>query len=210
MTADARLASDSDAVMDDASAQVTRSYAEAIINAADKDGQVDAVLDDLEAIRADVLVANPRFAALLGSSAVPAEQKDRILSDAFGGRVHETALRFLRVLNRHGRLGLLGPIIVQSRAAWDRRQNRIAVSVRSAVPLDEGQQEGLRARLAGLTGGTPVLRLEVDPALIGGLVVQVGDDRYDASVRSRLQQLRGRIIASGTADATGRRGLVEA
>ncbi len=208
MTADAAQAPES--VMDDASAQITRSYAEAILNAAVKDGQVDAVLDDLEAIRADVLRPNPRFAALLGSSAVPAEQKERILSDTFKGRAHDIALRFLSVLNRHGRLGLLDPIIVESRAAWDRRQNRIAVSVRSAVPLDAGQLEALRARLATLTGGTPVLRLEIDPALIGGLVVQVGDDLYDASVRSRLQQIRSRIIASGTAAATGRRGLVEA
>ena len=197
-------------VLDDDLPEVTRSYAEALVNAAETAGQPDAILDDLDTIRADVLLANPRFAAILGSSSVTAEQKDRILTDAFEGRAHETVVRFLRVLNRHGRLDRLGAIIAQARATWDRRQNRIPVAVRSAVPLDEGQQHALRERLAGLTGGTPVLKLEVDPSLLGGLVVQVGDDLYDASVRSRLQQLRGRIIASGNADSPIRRNLVEA
>lgn len=199
-----------DSVMADADPKVARSYAEALINAAESGGQVDAVLEDLEAIRADVLDANPKFAALLGASSIPAEQKERILTDAFEGRAHETVVRFLRVLNRHGRLDSLASIIVQARMIRDRRQNRRPVTVRSAVPLDEGQQAALRDRLAGLTGGTPVLRLEVDPTLIGGLVVQVGDDLYDASVRSRLQQVRGRIIASGSADTPALRALVEA
>ena len=57
--------------MDDDRPEVARSYAEALVNAAENAGQADAVLDDLDAIRADVLLANPRFAAILGSPSVP-------------------------------------------------------------------------------------------------------------------------------------------
>ena len=109
------------------------------------------------------------------------------------GRTLEPVIRFLRVLNRHGRLGILPSVIRQARATLDRRMNRKAVTVRSAVPLDEAQQAALRDRLATMIHATPVVALEVDPSLIGGLVVQVGDAVYDASVRNRLERLRGRL-----------------
>jgi len=111
-----------------------------------------------------------------------------------------TVVRFLRVLNRHGRLGLLATVTRQARATLDRRNNRKPVTVRSAVSLDEGQQSALRDRLASMLQATPVITLEVDPSLIGGLVVQVGDEVYDASVRNRLQQLRGRLTERRTHD----------
>ena len=93
----------------------------------------------------------------------------------------------------------------QARATLDRRQNRKPVTVRSAVPLDEGQQAALRDRLASMIHATPVITLEVDPSLIGGLVVQVGDDVYDASVRTRLERLRGRLIERKTHEIQSRR-----
>jgi F-type H+-transporting ATPase subunit delta len=192
-------------VLEDESPEVTRSYAEALINAAAADGQVDAVLDELDAILADVFSPSPSFAALLSSPSIRPEKKDQILTEAFEGRTHPMVVRFLRVLNRHGRLGLLAPIVRRARATWDQRQNRQPVTVRSAVPLDDAEQDALRHKLGRLLGGaTPVLRLEVDPALIGGLIVQVGDDVYDASIRNRLAQLRDRLAQGWTRDIQGR------
>ena len=77
-------------------------------------------------------------------------------------------MRFLRVLNRHGRLGTLSAVVREARAIWDRRNNRIPVQVRTAVPLGESQLQALRDRLAALTGGTPILNVYTDPDLIGG------------------------------------------
>ena len=197
-------------VLDDKASEIARNYADAILNVVAQEGQADAALEDLEAIEAEVLTANPRFAALLASSSVRADDKDRMISNTFEGRVSPTVVRFLRVLNRHGRLDLLGPITRQARAHWDRRQNRHPVTVRAAAPLDEAQLAALRDRLAGLIGGSPIIRLEVDPSLIGGLVVQVGDDVYDASVRNRLQQLRRRIVETKSRELRDRGDLVEA
>jgi F-type H+-transporting ATPase subunit delta len=65
--------------------------------------------------------------------------------------------------------------------------------------------DALRDTLARTLAATPVLKLEVDPSLIGGLVVQVGDDVYDASVRSRLEQLRNRLLEGKTHEIQSRR-----
>ena len=180
-------------VLDDQSGKLARNYAEALLNAAEEAGQAESVVEDLEAIEADVLGPNPRVAEVLGASWVRPEAKDRILVEAFGDRAQPTVVNFLRVLNRHGRLDLLGPITLEARALWDRRQNRRPVTVRSAVPLDDDRREALRGRLARLAGATPIVRHEVDPSLIGGLVVRIGDDVYDGSVRNRLEQLRRQI-----------------
>ena len=125
--------------------------------------------------------------------------------EVFDGRASSLVLRFLRVLNRHERLGLLAAVRREARSIWDRRNRRIPVHVRSAVPLDEGQLQTLRDRLAGLIGGTPILIVSTDPGLIGGLVVQVGDHRYDASVKNRLAQLRQRLIEGKMHEIQSRR-----
>ena len=142
---------------------------------------------------------------VLASARVQPAAKDRILREVFEGRASSLVLRCLRVLNRHGRLGLLTSVTTQARATLDRRNNRKPVTVRSAIALDEGQQSALRDRLASMIGATPVITLEVDPSLIGGLVVQVGDEVYDASVRTRLEAIRGRLIERKTHEIQSRR-----
>lgn len=203
-TATAASPSEIGTVLDD-TPEVTRSYSEALINAAEKEGQVDVVLDELDEISTEMLPAHPDFAALLTSPLVSPADKDRILVDIFSTRALPTVLRFLRVLNRHGRLGSLTAIAKAARAVWDKRENRRSVLVRSAVPLDDAEQAALRERLGRMLSATPVIRLVVDPSLIGGLVIQVGDDVFDASIRNRLEQLRQRLIEGKTHEIQSRR-----
>ncbi len=191
--------------LDDETLAVARRYAEAFVDAAEKEGGAQPLLDELAEIEDDILKPNPRFAQVLASDRVPEADKDRILVQLFEGRASGFLLRFLRVLNRHGRLGLMGPVLREGRAIWDRRNRRIPVRVRSAVPLDEGQMQSLRDRLTHLVAGTPILSVSTDPTLIGGLVVQVGDTLYDASVKSRLAQLRHRLIEGKTHEIQSRR-----
>jgi len=188
-----------------ATREIARRYAEALINAAQQEGVVEPVLEELAEIERDILQAYPRFAEILASARVSSAEKDRILLDLFNNRASSLVLRFLRVLNRHERLGLLRVVIREARAIWDQRNHRIPVRVHSAVPLDEDQLNSLRDRLARLIAATPILNVSTDPSLIGGLVVQIGDLRYDASVKSRLLQLRQRLIEGKTHEIQSRR-----
>jgi len=192
-------------VLDDTSAGLARVYAEALLNAAEKSGEVGDVLDELDAIDAGVFQRFPAFAELVSSPARTAADRDRVLVSTFEGRTAPTVLNFLRVLNRHGRLDQLTPIAAAARAGWDRRQNRRQVTVHSAVPLSDAQRAALVERLGGQLAATPVLRTLIDPALIGGLVVQVGDQVFDGSVRNRLEQLRTRLIEGKSHEIQSRR-----
>jgi len=187
-------------------AEAARSYASALLGAAGGDDAVASTLEDLDAFRAEVLDANPKFADVLASPKIPSADKDRMLVELCEGRVRDVTLRFLRVLNRHDRLGLADAVAEEARRLWDRRRGRVAVKVRTAAPLSPDQAEALRAKVAGLTqGGEPVLNVVTDPDLIGGLVVQIGDVVLDASVRNRLEQIRQRLIEGKTHEIQKRR-----
>jgi F-type H+-transporting ATPase subunit delta len=192
-------------VFDEKASELARTYAEALIGAAAKEGSVDEVLEELAAIRTFVIEQYPAFALMMTSPVRNTADKDRILVKAFEGHTLPISLRFHRVLNRHGRLDLIGRVLIEAKAVWDRRQNRQPVSVRSAVPLSDAQLEAVRARLQTQLGATPVLHSEVDPNLIGGLVVQIGDHVYDGSVRNRLEQLRTRLIEGKSHEIQSRR-----
>jgi F-type H+-transporting ATPase subunit delta len=197
-SADQSLLSGDDAV-------VVRHYAEALVDAAVAEDRAEVALEDLEAIDREVLRQYPKFRQILGTSQVSGIDKDRILVDVFGSRVSSVVLRFLRVLNRHGRLGLLSSLPREARRIWDRRHKRVPVFVRTAVPLDQGQEQALRERVAGMIAATPIMQITTDSSLIGGLIVQVGDQVCDASVRNRLEKLRQSLIEGKTHEIQSRR-----
>ena len=199
------LESDDRSLLSGDDAVVVRHYALALVDAAVAEDRAEVALEDLEAIDREVLRQYPKFRQILGTSQVSGIDKDRILVDVFGSRVSSVVLRFLRVLNRHARLGLLSSLPREARQIWDRRHNRVPVFVRTAVPLDQGQEQALRERVAGMIAATPIMQITTDPSLIGGLIVQVGDQVCDASVRNRLEKLRQRLIEGKTHEIQSRR-----
>ncbi|MGH7423359.1 MAG: F0F1 ATP synthase subunit delta, partial [Candidatus Methylomirabilales bacterium] len=80
------------------------------------------------------------------------------------------------------------------RDLMNKRLGRIQAAVTTAVPLAPDLQEGLRRQLARLLGGTVFLEPLVDPAILGGIVVQVDSTVYDGSLRTQLKQLRERLL----------------
>jgi F-type H+-transporting ATPase subunit delta len=179
----------------DVSAQrIARVYAEALLNAAEQKNDVDNVAEQLESLVQDLFRADLQFEEFLASGAISRQDKERVLRDVLGPRAGETFLNFLLVVNRHERLGLVRPILLAFRALRDERARRIRVQVRSAVPLPDDQRQRLQQELHDSFRLEPVLETAVDPELLGGLVVRVGDWVYDGSVRNQLHNIRNQII----------------
>jgi F-type H+-transporting ATPase subunit delta len=185
-------------VLDDATRHVARVYAEALLNAAAKAGQDDDMLRELEALVGEVFARDPDFEVFLASAAIDRNRKAAVLRGAFEGRADELLVNFLMVLNEHDRLGALRAIAAVYRELYDRRSGRINVRVASAAPLTDEQQERLRRDLREQFHREPVLHARIDPDLLGGLVVQVGDWVWDASVRTQLDEIREQIIERST------------
>ena len=194
-------------IFDESNTEVVAAYSQALAAAAEAGGPaaLDDVLDELAAVQAEVFEKSPSFTALLNSPLVQPSEKDDLLRRAFEGKLSVVALNTLRVMNRHGRIGLFAAVVAEAASIRDRRRNRRAVIVRTAVPLEGPLLDAVRERLAVLLQADPIVRCEVDASLLGGLVVQVGDLVYDASLRGRLEQLRHRLIEGKTHEIQSRR-----
>jgi F-type H+-transporting ATPase subunit delta len=185
-------------VFDDATRQIARIYAEALLNAADKRGQTQEVLEQLEELVRDVLARDSGFGLFLASAVVGREHKHAALQRAFEGKVNEVLYHFLLVLNDHERLGVLREVAVLMRDLYERRAGRMHVEIVSAVGLDDEQRERLRRELRDKFDREPILSTRVDPELLGGLVVKVDDWVYDGSVRARLERIQNQLIERGS------------
>ncbi len=174
--------------------RVARVYAEALLRAADKRGEVEITLEQLDSLVRDVFQANSLVERFLASPAVPARVKEAEIQKLFAGRGTDLFTNFLLILNEHGRLELLRSVLAAYRDLYDQRARRVRVLVRSAAPLPDDQQERLRHNLRETLHLEPILETRIDPDLLGGLVVKVGDWQYDGSVRTRLQTIRNHLI----------------
>ena len=177
-------------------AQVARVYAEALLNVAVKQHKADAMLEQLDSLVHDVFRSQPLLESYLSSRAIQRAEKERTLRAAFEQRADATFLDFLQVLNRHDRLDLLRAVWRAYRDLNDIRARHLRVKVRSAVPLADDQRNTLRAELHDYFGLEPLLDEKVDPDLLGGMIVQIGDRVLDGSVRTKLEQLRKQLLVS--------------
>lgn len=185
--------------------RVARTYAEALLAAAEKRGEADAIAEQFKSLGKDVFPAVPGLEALFDSPSVSRKRKDAVITELFDGRATPLFLDFLRLLNRKDRLGILRLIAIAYRSLRDNEANRLRVLVETAAPLDADQTAALERTLAELTGKTPVLVVRQQPELIGGLVVHVGDKVYDTSVRTKLRAVRNKLLARGSHEIQGRR-----
>jgi F-type H+-transporting ATPase subunit delta len=185
-------------VFDDATRHVACIYSEALLGAADKSGQSQEVLEQLEELVRDVLSRDRAFALFLSSAVVSRDHKREALRRAFEGKILEILYHFLQVLNDHNRLGILREVAVMMRDIHDRRAGRMRVEVACATPLDDDQRERLRHELRDKFKREPILSVRVDPELLGGLTVKVDDWVYDGSVRARLERLRNQLMSQAS------------
>ena len=181
-------------VMDDESRHVARVYAEALYRAAEKANQVQEVLAELESLVNEVFRKDPGLELFLTSAAINEHRKEAAIEKAFTGRASDVLVQFLKVLNAHGRLDMLRAVAQAYRSLYDRKSGHIIVQVRSAVPLTDAERERIRDDIRAVGKREPVLQETVDPTLLGGLIVRVDDWVYDASLRTRLLNIRDQLI----------------
>jgi F-type H+-transporting ATPase subunit delta len=177
---------------------IGRVYAEALLRNAAPQHQEQELLDELTALVEQVFRAQPHLEQVFSSGALGREKKEALIRKVFGGRCSDLLLRFLIVLNNHDRLGMLRAVLAEYRTLLDQKVNRVRVQVRSAVELSQEEQDRLRGTLRQRLQREPLLETQVEPALLGGLVVRVDDHLWDGSVRARLQAIRNQLIERGT------------
>jgi F-type H+-transporting ATPase subunit delta len=146
----------------------------------------------------EVLESAPRLEELFASALVSQEDKERTIDRVFGSQAAPLVLNFLKVLARHNRLDLVRTIARQVVKLDRERRGLVDVEVRVARELADDIRTEIHNRIHRVLGKEPVLHLAVDPELIAGIWVRVGDRVFDGSIRTQLEHARRAMVDRAT------------
>ena len=171
--------------------EISRVYSEALFEVAKEKGKLDQVHDQLGEI-ADVLAENRDLQIFFFSPYFSSNEKRDGIKRAIDGAEDEL-VNFLELLAEKHRMPALFRIRRRFDELWAKENKRLGVTVTSAVELDASVVEQVGAEIEKQTGQTIELKSEVDPSIIGGLKLQVGNMVLDASIYNRLEKLRREV-----------------
>lgn len=173
--------------------RIARKYARALFALATRNRVEEAVWADLSAL-AEVLRADRRLLKVLAAPQIPDEDKRTLVRAVMAG-AHESVLHFLLFVIDKGRTEHIPRIIDLYGAMLDESRGILEAEITSAVPLRDDEIRRIVARLEATTGKTIRHRDKVDPAILGGVVIIVGGEIIDHSVRHDLLRLRETLRA---------------
>jgi F-type H+-transporting ATPase subunit delta len=180
---------------------VARVYAQSLLELADAAGGDEKIVEtggELGVI-AEMIRDDSEVAEFLRSPIVDSEKRAESLRRIFEGRVSDLVLRFMLVLNGKGRLGEFGSMASGYDQLVNERMGRVEVDVMTVDgALAPDQLALLGEKVKAKLGQEPVFHQYADESLIGGLVLRVGDQLIDGSVRGQLRRMREELLAAGS------------
>jgi F-type H+-transporting ATPase subunit delta len=189
------MSSDTDQTIFDIESQhVANVYAKALVGAGEKSGATEQCLEELDAVVDEVLSKFPAFEETLVSRLVSDDDKVKILDRVFAGKTSTLMLDFLKVVAGHGRLDCLRAIRRAAHLQVDELRGRREVEVRYATAVDQSVTDEIATKIREQLGIDPKIKVATDPALLGGVVITIGDTVCDGSLATRLQSMRSSIV----------------
>lgn len=175
------------------SESIALNYAEALFALGEKSGRAAEYADRLDALAGAVAIS-PLVHAVLMSPKVTKAVKGRLLTEAMAGAPQDFLL-FLQAVVKRGRQGLLGEISAQYLGLLDVKLNRVRAGVTVAREPDAALRQEIIKALEARIGKEVLASFTVDPEILGGVVVRLGDRVLDGSVKRKLTRLRRQLLS---------------
>jgi F-type H+-transporting ATPase subunit delta len=172
-------------------------YAESLFELANEAGSLSETAKELTEI-AVVMDGFPELKKLLTLPTLTVPEKQAVIEKVFGEHISELSGNFLKVLAAKRRIGDFGRISVLFQKKFNRSQNLLDVFVSSCVELSDTQKQALTEKLSKKHNKNVKLHFTIDPALVGGMVLEIDGRKYDGSVKTKLDEIRT-ILAAATA-----------
>lgn len=164
-------------------------YARAILNLAKESGLETEVNADMQFINATISESND-LQTMLKSPVIKAADKKNVLNALFSDKVNAVSLGLFSLLEENKRMVMLEPIASQYTIIYDYLKSMNVAKVTTAVALTKDMEEKVLNKVVELTGNKTSLENIIDPSILGGFILRVGDMQYDASISNNLNELR--------------------
>lgn len=171
-----------------------KSYADALYELAveaDAEEQIYSELKDISNLYKD----NSDFVRILDMPSVDKKERTELTDRIFSGQVHEYVLNFLKILSERRLSGKLSGCFYEFEKKYLLDKNMIAVTAVTSVELTNALREQLSAKLANITGRQVILENKINPEMMGGILIKYENSQIDASVKTRLEDMRRKLIA---------------
>ena len=164
-------------------------YAKAILNLAKDSNSQELVDNDMKLI-VTTIAENDELEVVLNSPVIKATDKMKVLKALFSDKVNTISLGLFNLLEENKRISMLESIAKQYSIIYDFNRNMQVAKVTTAVPLTKEIEAKVIAKIIGLTGEKANLENVINPSILGGFILRVGDVQYDASISNYLNELR--------------------
>jgi len=172
---------------------VARNYAEALFELAQRDDDLELYAQQL-GLFADLVETERDFRLFLETPQIEPSDKKKAVRDVFEGRIPDRLLRFLFVVIDKRRTRVLPEMAEEFSAIVNQHYGRQKVDITLATEPDEALKKELREKLGRMLDKEVLPRFRIDPRIIGGVVIRVGDSFMDGSIRHRLHRLRRSML----------------
>jgi len=165
-------------------------YAKATINFSRESGTSEKVFEDMKFVK-ETVSENKDLQILLSSPVIKSSLKRKVLMEIFEQKTSTITVGLIDLLIDNKRLALLGEVAKQYTILFDYLRGKEVATVTTAVPLTDSLNEKVLQKVKEVTGGNNAqIENKIDPEILGGFILRVGDVQYDASIASRLQLLK--------------------
>lgn len=170
-------------------------FARSLLELAQAQNQHEPIAKDLQALK-QVVEADPSFRDFFSNPAIPREQRAAIIDKTLGAQASPLLRNFLRVAGEHNMLRHLPAISDAYDDLLDELLGKVEVDLTAAQPITPDQLENARRRIGEALKKDVVVHPYVDESIIGGVIIRVGDQVIDASVRSQLESMRQKLLSA--------------
>lgn len=167
-------------------------YAEALFQVGEESNSTEKLYNELKAV-VDIIKDNKEFANILKSPIVSKEDKKDLILNVFGSQIDKEMSNFMKVLADKDRLSLIASIQEAFKALLNDKNNILEGVAITAVPMKEEEVKGLQAKLSAKYNKTVILKNEMDESVLGGVLVRLGNEEIDGTVKNRLDKMKEQL-----------------
>ena len=171
---------------------VSERYALSLYEVASDEKKERAYLDELTAV-CQAFKREPDFLKMLTTPSIALEDKQSVLRKVFEGRIETFLLNFLMLITEKGRVGLIHDMLEAYKEHYYFENGIVEVRAITAKPMSAALTEKLKAKMSAVTGKQVVLETSVDESILGGIVVKLGNEQFDTSLRTRLGEIAAQL-----------------